>query len=394
MDPGPRRCIRRRPAYAGRTDDVGDIKLPSRRARGQNRTALWRIAFGSPAPRFDCAPAVAGRRCASAARAAAVRCCGSPSSPTVTGATGSACGQTYAHGPRPPDRRLDQAPTAPSSSTRRWSPTGLAARGIGNRPGLWNFLSGPKFPYGKRQMALPIWADSRGKPYPTVVMQDNRGVGGRAISARAASACTSLLVAELYYCRPLAANLGFPGRRRTIVDAVTCPCQVQQLEGHVRPDLRRSSTRRATISAPGPRRDGIRPPDASRRSTISTRSPRRRQPTGNPTAAPGTSPPPGGGRLRGLGRGQQGVRHQRRPRSPGGRRRAGGPSYGVDGNFGQPSVVYRVPIRLDGTTALLATGRCPAHQGYSDWTGTAARHPARRHHQPASRGRVRGACWR
>jgi len=30
-----------------------------------------------------------------------------------------------------------------------------AARGIGNRPGIWNFLSGPLFPYGKRRMALP-----------------------------------------------------------------------------------------------------------------------------------------------------------------------------------------------------------------------------------------------
>src|SRR6185369_12723268 len=38
------------------------------------------------------------------------------------------------------------------------------------RPGLWNVLSGPKFPYGKRQMALPIWAYRRGKTYDAVVM--------------------------------------------------------------------------------------------------------------------------------------------------------------------------------------------------------------------------------
>ena len=31
-----------------------------------------------------------------------------------------------------------------------------AARGIGNRPGVSNFLSGPLFPYGKRSMALPL----------------------------------------------------------------------------------------------------------------------------------------------------------------------------------------------------------------------------------------------
>src|SRR5437868_7576206 len=33
-----------------------------------------------------------------------------------------------------------------------------ALRGIGNRPGHWSLPSSPKFPYGKRVMALPIWA--------------------------------------------------------------------------------------------------------------------------------------------------------------------------------------------------------------------------------------------
>ena len=40
-----------------------------------------------------------------------------------------------------------------------------SGRGIGNRPGRWDFLSGPLFPYGKRVMALPIWAHARGKTY-------------------------------------------------------------------------------------------------------------------------------------------------------------------------------------------------------------------------------------
>jgi hypothetical protein len=38
-----------------------------------------------------------------------------------------------------------------------------AVRGIGNRPGIWNLTSGPLFPYGKRPMALPIWAHARGR---------------------------------------------------------------------------------------------------------------------------------------------------------------------------------------------------------------------------------------
>ena len=65
-----------------------------------------------------------------------------------------------------------------------------AVRGIGNRPGRWDFLSGPLFPYGKRIMSLPIWAHARGKTYNT-----RHDAGGRpapwAARPRAASAGTS-----------------------------------------------------------------------------------------------------------------------------------------------------------------------------------------------------------
>ena len=41
----------------------------------------------------------------------------------------------------------------------------VAIHGIGNRPGRWDMRSGPRFPYGRRQMALPIWAHARGQLY-------------------------------------------------------------------------------------------------------------------------------------------------------------------------------------------------------------------------------------
>ena len=47
---------------------------------------------------------------------------------------------------------------------------------------------------------------------------------------------------------------------------------------------------------------------------------------------------------------------------------AGLASYGMSGNFGQPSVVYRAPIRLDDVTSN-ATGTADQILGYSDWTG-------------------------
>ena len=83
----------------------------------------------------------------------------------------------------------------------------VAIHGIGNRPGTWNLLSGPRFPYGRRPMALPIWAHARGQLYPFVAMndgmEDELGYHENTSSP------------EPYFCRPMALS--------EIVDAVTCP---------------------------------------------------------------------------------------------------------------------------------------------------------------------------
>ncbi len=83
----------------------------------------------------------------------------------------------------------------------------VAIHGIGNRPGTWNMLSGPRFPYGRRSMALPIWAHARGQLYPFVAMND--GMEDELVDHENTSS------PEPYFCRPMA--LG------EIVDAVTCP---------------------------------------------------------------------------------------------------------------------------------------------------------------------------
>jgi hypothetical protein len=38
--------------------------------------------------------------------------------------------------------------------------------GIGNRPGVWNFVGSWRAPYGPRPSVLPIWAHRRAHPYP------------------------------------------------------------------------------------------------------------------------------------------------------------------------------------------------------------------------------------
>ena len=45
------------------------------------------------------------------------------------------------------------------------------------------------------------------------------------------------------------------------------------------------------------------------------------------------------------------------------------PNYGLTNNFGQPSVVYRVPIHIDLAAGTASSATTSLIQGYSDWTG-------------------------
>ena len=98
-----------------------------------------------------------------------------------------------------------------------------ARRGVGNRPGLWNLPSGPKHPYGKRLMVLPVWAWARGKLYPQVVMQD----GHEEWMGFHESTSTP----DPYYCRPM-------GIGEVDVDAISCPTKVfNSAKGRLAADL-------------------------------------------------------------------------------------------------------------------------------------------------------------
>ncbi len=89
--------------------------------------------------------------------------------------------------------------------------------GIGNRPGTWRHASNYRFPYGKRIMALPVWAHQRGKLYDNLIIQDFKQSDREnmelwlgfheLVSSR-----------EPYFCRPLSQQEG-----AAAVDAVSCP---------------------------------------------------------------------------------------------------------------------------------------------------------------------------
>ncbi len=86
--------------------------------------------------------------------------------------------------------------------------------GIGNRPGLWNFVSSWRAPYGPRPSVLPIWAHRRGKTYPKLVFFDDDPGDKESLGWHENTSS-----AETYYCRPLT-----PAENETIsVDTMTCP---------------------------------------------------------------------------------------------------------------------------------------------------------------------------
>ena len=45
--------------------------------------------------------------------------------------------------------------------------------GLGNRPGRFDFNSGPMFPYGRRTPTFPVWAHRHGRSFPAVIFQSS-----------------------------------------------------------------------------------------------------------------------------------------------------------------------------------------------------------------------------
>jgi hypothetical protein len=48
----------------------------------------------------------------------------------------------------------------------------VGRRGLGNRPGRFDFNSGPLWPYGRRVTVFPVWSHRQGEMFPLVIFQD------------------------------------------------------------------------------------------------------------------------------------------------------------------------------------------------------------------------------
>jgi hypothetical protein len=237
--------------------------------------------------------------------------------------------------------------------------------GIGNRPGAWNLRSDPRFPYGRRPQALPVWAHARGKTYPLVVMQngmeDHLGQHEDWSSP------------EPHFCRPMLPT--------EVVDAVTCP------SGTFRSDKGRLDP--TAVSFYPPRADlfdsgSVCPPIIVDRGTSCDDGDSAQYGFLNDVDTVAAATPPFGVEARrtwivppGLAPGPYALVVEvgkefdpddahRLANLP----RADVPAYGADGNLGQPSVIFRVPFTL-GAAAATSTwaAATTAIAGMGDATG-------------------------
>jgi len=242
----------------------------------------------------------------------------------------------------------------------------VARRGIGNRPGRWDFLSGPLFPYGKRVMALPIWAHARGVTYPTVNMTEAIcAVGGPNYPGESCLGWhESYSSTESYFCRPLGdADL----KSALGVDAISCPTRFSSEKGKLdattpnfyppRSDL---TTFASNDTADPPTYATLNDLDAVAAATPAYGKNAERVLTLPPDL------PAGDYKLMVEVNKEYDVNGSNMhpdytdPNLT---------TYGTPGNFGQPSVVYEVPLHIDLSSATMQAQAVSQITGYGDWTG-------------------------
>ncbi|HTE51831.1 MAG TPA: fibronectin type III domain-containing protein [Kofleriaceae bacterium] len=90
--------------------------------------------------------------------------------------------------------------------------------GLGNRPGIMEFDSGPWWPYGRRTTTFPVWAGRHGMSWPMVLFQD----GNDYQLSHALSASSR----ERFYCRPVKPD-------EPLWDATSCASTVYTDKGHL-----------------------------------------------------------------------------------------------------------------------------------------------------------------
>lgn len=93
--------------------------------------------------------------------------------------------------------------------------------GLGNRPGIMDFKSGPAWPYGRRISTFPVWAHRHGIEWPAVVFQDDAEMN---LSHKIDESSR-----ERFYCRPVRPD-------EALWDAESCASTVYTDKGLLDPE--------------------------------------------------------------------------------------------------------------------------------------------------------------
>lgn len=235
------------------------------------------------------------------------------------------------------------------------------ALGLGNRPGNAQLKSAYRWPYGRREMVLPVWAHAHGEQYPFVTMGGASGIDNHDDTIGYHESVSST---EIFYCPP--SNLP--------PDAVSCASQFVGSKGIYLPGRTSYYPPRADLTSFGSNDSA----DARNFAAV------------NDVAAISGATPPGGALLdpdirwaapSTLPDGNYVVEVEAslaadfnaanmHPSFPDASQELRG--FGRD-VLGQGSVVYAVPITIDGTPRTATTD---GWAGYGDWDGaTGTLHP-------------------
>jgi hypothetical protein len=241
-----------------------------------------------------------------------------------------------------------------------------AVRGIGNRPGRWDFLSGPLFPYGKRVMSLPIWAHARGKTYSTVMMTEAIcAVGGPGYPGESCLGWHEAYSSnELYYCRPLQV---METQAALAADAITCASAFHSEKGKFDPTTVSYYPPRSDLTSFGPS-DTADPPTYAAINdldTVAAATPAYGATYNGTWAVPSNLAPGDYTLWVEVNKEFDTNAVHDHPDFVDDNLS----SYGTEHNFGQPSVVYEVPLHIDVTTGEMSSGAVSQITGYGDWTG-------------------------
>ncbi|MEZ4362613.1 MAG: fibronectin type III domain-containing protein [Kofleriaceae bacterium] len=227
--------------------------------------------------------------------------------------------------------------------------------GIGNRPGILEFNSGPAWPYGRRETVFPVWAHRHGQSFQAVVFQNSSATTERDLSHPYDQSSR-----ENYFCRPLRSTE--PGW-----DTGSCASAIYTDKGVLSPTQMSLYPPRSDLQGMRTERDNeaidlfrqLNPFDGVSRATPAGGSPARLSWTIPPTV-------PAGSYVLWVEVSKE-FDHNT-TYSVAARPAPSGISYGDYGEpyRGQPSVLYRVPFTL---SDVQTTAQTDAYAGYGDPDG-------------------------